>query len=138
MLFPRLCQSVNELFSSAPQGQPLKSECKSTLFPTNSKTYAALFPQKHIRFNSRSRLNGRTHYYIIRHAKEGTEERAAGHPAGTPERHGRGRTKHGPTRSTTQDTAKRNPKDRKTQRKTRQNAKQKTAIPQNGQKTYTA
>ena len=134
MLFPRLCQSVNELFSSAPQGQPLKSECKSTPFPTNSKTYAGLFTQKHIRFNSRSRLNGRTHYYIIRHAKEGTEERAAGHPAGTPERHGRGRTKHGPTRPTTQDTAKRNPKDRKTQRKTRQNAKQKTAFHKTGKK----
>ena len=70
MLFPRLCQSVNELFSSAPQGQPLKSECKSTPFPTNSKTYAGLFTQKHIRFNSRSRLNGRTHYYIIRQGKE--------------------------------------------------------------------
>ena len=123
MLFPRLCQSVNELFSSAPQGQPLKSECKSTPFPTNSKTYAGLFTQKHIRFNSRLHLDGRTHYYIIRHAKEGTEERAAGHPAGTPERHGRGRTKHGPTRPTTQDTAKRNAKGRKTQRKRRHFAK---------------
>ena len=134
MLFPRLCQSVNELFSSAPQGQPLKSECKSTPFPTNSKTYAGLFTQNHIRFNSRSHLNATTHYYIIKHAKEGTAGMAAGHPEGTQERQGRGRTKRGPTRSTTQDTAKRNPKDRKTQRKTRQNAKQKTAFHKTGKK----
>ena len=70
MLFPRLCQSVNELFSSAPQGQSLKSECKSTPFPTNSKTYAALFTQKHIRFNSHSHLNATTHYYITKQGKE--------------------------------------------------------------------
>ena len=127
MLFPRLCQSVNELFSSAPQGQPLKSECKSTPFPTNSKTYAALFTQKHIRFNSRLHLDGRTHYYIIRHAKEGTEERAAGHPAGTPERHGRGdvqnTARHAPLRKTRQNAtrkaAKRNAKHGKTQNKRR-------------------
>lgn len=73
-------------------------------------------------------MNATTHYYIIKHAKEGTAGMAAGHPEGTQERQGRGRTKRGPTRSTTQDTAKRNPKDRKTQRKTRQNAKQKTAF----------
>ena len=138
MLFPRLCQSVNELLSSAPQGQPLKSECKSTPFPTNSKTYAGLFTQKHIHFNSRLHLNGRTHYYIIRHAKEGTEERAAGHPAGTPERHGRGRPKHDPTRPTTQDTAKRNAKGHKTQRKTQHLTRQKDTSHKTEKKTYTA
>ena len=119
-------------FSLAPQGQPLKSECKSTPFPANSKTYAGLFPQKHICFNSRLHLNATTHYYIIKHAKEGTAGMAAGHPEGTQERQGRGRTKRGPTRSTTQDTAKRNPKDRKTQRKTRPNANQKTAFRKTG------
>ena len=119
-------------FSLAPQGQPLKSECKSTPFPPNRKTYRGLFPQKHTRFNSRLHLNATTHYYITRQEKNGTAGRETGHPEGTQERQGRGRTKRGPIRSTTQDTAKRNAKGRISRYKTRQNAKQKTAFHKTG------
>ena len=107
-------------FSSAPQGQPLKSECKSTPFPANSKTYAGLFTQKHICFNSHSHLNGRTHYYIIRHAKEACVGKGGGTPGGYT-----GKAREG-THKTRPD-ALHYARHGKTQSKMRQNATQNTA-----------